>query len=318
MSVPPGDPPHLESGVPRQGLICVLYGSPDVPQIVIDFARTAPAVVIDNSGDLRGAADGLTVLRPGRNLGYSEGVNAGLAALPPDCRAVLVVNPDIAGPVEALHELAEKVARSPQPMLAAPTGGNGTFGFLPRATAPLVMVQYLLRSNWHPTARDPERQFLSGALLALNAAALKVLAPADELLRSDLFFMDDVDLTDRARANEVQLLEVPVTAQLVHEGGTSMRRRPAVRIYFSRVSKVRYWRSRSPVWGGVLRRFFLAEAAVGEVVARRRDGGAPDGSAAMGFGLTRQWLRTGAMALDERVLGNPSSAPCDRPSWVPG
>lgn len=96
-----------------------------------------------------------------------------------------------------------------------------------------------------------------------------------------------------------------------------MRRRPAVRIYFSRVSKVRYWQGRSWFWGTVLRGFFRAEAAAGEVVARRKDADASDGSAAMGFALARQWLRTGASELDERILGNPETEVRGRPPEVP-
>ncbi|HOA56578.1 MAG TPA: hypothetical protein PLZ83_01305 [Dermatophilaceae bacterium] len=317
MDLPPESAQPIEPGAVRAGLICVLYGSATLPQIVIDFARTAPAVVVDNSGDLHDDPAGLTVLRPGRNLGYSAGVNAGLAALPSGLDAVLVVNPDIVGSVEALHDLAGTVARSAAPVLAAPTGGQGTFGFLPRAAAPLVIVQYLLRSNWHPTPRHPDSRFLSGAVLALNAPALDLLAPGGLLLRPDLFFMDDVDITDRARAHDVRVVEVPVSTLLTHEGGTSMRRRPAVRIYFSRVSKVRYWQGRSWFWGTVLRGFFRAEAAAGEVVARRKDADASDGSAAMGFALARQWLRTGASELDERILGNPETEVRGRPPEVP-
>ncbi len=288
----------------RAGLVCVLYGSAEIPEIVVDFARSAPTVVVDNSGDLAQDAPGVTVVSPGRNLGYSAGVNAGLAALPGGLDALLVVNPDIVGPVAALHELAATVAAAPGPVLAAPTGGRGQFGFRPRAAAPLVLAHYVLRTDWHPTPRTPEGRFLSGALLALNAEALRRLAPDGELLRPDLFFMDDVEITDRAQALGVGVLEVPVDGRLEHEGGTSMRRRPAVRIYFSRVSKVRYWQDRSPFWGGVLRRFFRAETALGRVLAQRRDGADADGSATMGFELAGRWLRTGAADLDERILGN--------------
>lgn len=305
-----GSGEHLAvPSVVHAGLVCVLYGSADVPGIVVDFARTAPAVVVDNSGDLHRSAPGVGVIRPGRNLGYSAGVNAGLAALPVGLDAVLVVNPDIVGDVEALHDLAAAAAQFGTPVMAAPTGGHGSFGFLPRASAPLVIGHYLLRSGWHPTPRRPDQRFLSGALLAFNAAALQILAPRGELLRPDLFFMDDVDVSDRAQANGVSVVEIPIRGRLVHEGGTSMRRRPAVRIYFSRVSKVRYWEGRSSFWGAVLRRFFVAETAIGEVVARRRERDAADGSATMGFELAREWLRTGALELDERVLGNTATPP---------
>ncbi len=307
MTVPPLAPSPAH-GV-RAGAVCVLYGSSVVPEIVAEFARTCPTVVVDNSGDLLDGGPDVRVVSPGRNVGYSAGVNAGLAALPAGLDAVLVVNPDIVGPVSALHHLAEIVAGWDCPVLAAPEGGQLAYGFRPRAGALLVMGHYLARSDWHPTPRRPADRFLSGALLAVNAGALRVLAGDGEFLRPDLFFMDDVEITDRALAHGIAVVEVPVDGRLEHEGGTSMRRRPAVRIYFSRVSKVRYWQRRSPVRGAALRQFFRAETMLGEFLARRRDHTrrhepATDGSAAMGFAMARQWLRTGAAGVDEAVLGN--------------
>ncbi len=300
----------------RVGVVCVLYGSPALPELVAELARVgAHVVVVDNSGDLAefvadDAACGPLpkIVRPGRNLGYSAGINAAVAALPPSLDAVLLVNPDIAGPPSALLELASAVAARPDPTIASAAGGAGQFGPLPRAPFWLVLWHYTARSSWHPRPRTQGDTFLSGALLALNAAAVTALSDRGRLLDPTLFFMDDVELSDRAAARGVTTLEVPLGASLAHEGGTSMRRRPAVRIYFSRVSKVRYWRRRSPWRGAVLRRFFAAEAALGERLAARS--GTEEGGAADGFRWARRWLRTLDSGIDELALGNrPDTAP---------
>lgn len=293
---------------PRVAAVCVLYGSPQAPQILLDLAdRDVEVVIVDNSSDLQDVASleqssaNLRVVTPGRNLGYSRGVNAAVGALRDRPDALLVVNPDIVGDADALIGFAGEVAASPGPVLAAPTGGNGSFGFLTSAPAWLVVGQYAARTSWHPAPRGEQDRFLSGALLGINREALELIAPNGELLVPELFFMDDVELTDRARRHGAQVVELPTDGELAHVGGTSMRRRPAVRIYFSRVSKVRYWQARSPWAGRVLRGFFLVESAVGRAVAGRS---APDGSAAHGFAATTRWLARADPSIDDEVLGN--------------
>jgi len=290
---------------PTIGAVCVLYGMAQVPPILVDLARGGVEVsIIDNSGDL--ASDGakhagVRVATPGLNLGYSKGVNRALAGLTSHPDVVLVVNPDIVGDPEALVAFAGAVAAVDRPLLAAPSGGRGYYGFLPRAPLWLVFVHYLFRTSWHPKPRRVEDQFLSGALLGLNRGALDKLAPTGELLAPELFFMDDVELTDRARSLGCMVSELPLSGNLAHEGGTSMRRRAAVRIYFSRVSKVRYWKRRTPLGGWALRSFFRAETAFGRLLSDRRAG---DGSPAHGFSAAARWMARPNPSIDEEVLGN--------------
>lgn len=290
---------------PRIGAVCVLYGAPRIPGILRDLAqRGVDVVIVDNSDDLdpaEVAGNSLRVVRPGRNLGYSRGVNAGVEAMPIRPDALLIVNPDIVGDPDALLDFARTVAASPEPLLAAPAGGDGHFGYLPTAPPWLIVGQYVLRSSWHPRPKEEDDMFLSGALLGLNRAALDRVAPDNALLDPTLFFMDDVELTDRARRLGCRVAEIGPVGDLDHEGGTSMRRRPAVRIYFSRISKVRYWQGRSPVIGAMMRGFFLAETSVGQLVSGRS---APDGSAGHGFAAARRWLRHPDPQIDEVVLGN--------------
>lgn len=292
------------------GAVCVLFGARQMPPILRELAaRDVDVVVVDNSGDLD--PDEITganprVVSPGRNLGYSRGINAGVRALSDVPDALLVVNPDIVGDPESLMSFATQVARCEGPVLAAPTGGEGHFGFLPRAPWWLVLGHYLLRTSWHPTPRSDDDRFLSGALLGLNREALDRLAPQGHLLDPTLFFMDDVELSDRARQHGVRVAELRSDGGLTHEGGTSMRRRPAVRIYFSRVSKVRYWHGRSPTVGELLRAFFMVESAIGRVASGRQ---VPDGSTAHGFSATMRWLRHGDARIDEEILGNTGRPP---------
>ncbi len=310
------------------GAVCVLYGTLRLPPILIDLAGAgADVCVVDNSGDLESVTvPGVRVLRPGRNLGYSAGVNRGVRELiramweregvgrpiretgttevaspTGPLGALLIVNPDIVGEAGTLVSFAQSLEQHSRPILAAPAHGDG-YGFLPRASAGLTLLQYVARTSWHPTPKTDADRFLSGALLGLNSAALVLLSPEGDLLDESLFFMDDVELTDRARARGVEVTELVVAGTLRHVGGTSMRRRPAVRIYFSRVSKVRYWQHRSPWRGSVLRHFFRLETAVGRLRSARGDQG--DGEVASGFRWASAWLRDQDGSIDDQVLGN--------------
>jgi GT2 family glycosyltransferase len=148
---------------------------------------------------------------------------------------------------------------------------------------------------------------LSGALLAINCSAIRLLAADGHLLRDELFFMDDVELSDRARHLGITVKEVQCHGTIQHIGGVSMRQRPAVRIYFSRVSKVRYWVRVHPARGRLLGAFFLIEASVGWLIASRfrtAGSGLQKGTVADGFEAVVRWLYSRDRTIDERVLGN--------------
>lgn len=298
-------------GVMKVGALCVLYGNTELPQFVRDLSRIDNVFlsILDNSGDLVEAVPvGVQLLRPDRNLGYSAGVNRALAALPSDIDSLLVFNPDIVSDAGCLLELARQAIDIQGPALVAPKSDDGTFGLQPGQSVASIIFQHLIRRNRVGHSRADS--FLSGALLAVNVAALDVLASDGFLLRENLFFMDDVELSTRARRLGVAVLEVHCTGRIQHVGGVSMRRRPSVRIYFSRVSKVRYWSQMQPWRAKLLAAFFLLESLVGWLIAARRTSPllAREGATeAEGFKAVVQWLVSRDDSIDQFILGDIAS-----------
>lgn len=292
----------------RFGALCVLYGNAEVPQIIRDLStiRGVSVAILDNSGDLLESVPiGVKLLQPGRNLGYSQGVNCAMAALPSDIDALLVINPDIVGDVASLLRLVRQVADLEGPVLASPSSEDGMFGFQPRQSVASTIIQHSLRRN--DLFRDRTNGFLSGALLAINGAALDVLAVDGHLLREDLFFMDDVELSTRAQRLGVRVREIRCRGDIRHIGGVSMRRRPSVRIYFSRVSKVRYWSEVQPLRARLLAAYFAVESSVGWLVATRQARRAvlnEGATQADGFKAVIRWLLSRDDSIDQIILGN--------------
>src|ERR1019366_7464824 len=197
----------------------VLYGNEVLPDLLRDLAgvRGVSVAILDNSGDLAEPVPvGVELLRPRRNLGYSAGVNGALGALPSDIDALLMINPDIVGDVDSLLGFARQVVDMQGPALVSPASEDGMFGILPRQSVATTIIEYSLRMDG--LFRDRTDGFLSGALLAVNRPALDVLASDGRLLREDLFFMDDVELSARARRLGVEVKEVDCQG-IRHIGG---------------------------------------------------------------------------------------------------
>lgn len=287
------------------GVVVVLYRCPEVPKIVRDVARMPHTVVIavDNSGCLLEDPADVTVIRSDRNLGYPAAVNLALSSLPEKLSAVLLINPDVEGPADALLELADSANAFHCPALCAPTCPESSCGMLPEPSFLGTILGYVLR---RPTRRRLGEGFLSGAVLCLNAPARSILTRDGRLLREDLFYMDDVELSDRARRSGVAVEALPVTG-LHHVGAVTSAGHPAPRIYFSRVSKIRYWRERSRWRGAVLAAFFFVESTAGimgafvQSVAR----GKSRPSFVTGFWLTLKWIVTRDAHVDAQALSPP-------------
>jgi GT2 family glycosyltransferase len=297
----------LTAGEPRVGVICVLYGNRDLPPLVDQVARApnVATIVVDNSGDLDAVTDErISILRPSRNIGYPAAVNRAAAALPNDRDVVLLVNPDVEGDAATVLQMAGAVAVKAGAVLAAPRSADGRFGMQAHPTITSTLVTYGLRR--HAQRRPGVDGYLSGAILLLNRMALAGLTANRSLLDEQLFFMDDVELTDRARVAGIAVEEIPIAGLLSHLGGETMRRRPAVRVYFGRVSVVRYWRRRSRAKGAILRGFFVAESIIGMALTFRRRAveGDPEASVFEGLRKTAAWLLTQRPDIDDEVLGD--------------
>lgn len=289
------------------GVVCVLYGNSCLPELVERLAEKSDfcVIVVDNSGDLCSWPPSIgKLVVPGSNLGYSRGVNRGVEQLPSNIDGLVLLNPDIQAGADVIVDLVNIARTWTGPVVLAPKSIDGSFGYQPEPTVANTLVGHLLRRLNRPTSG---KGFLSGALLVLNSEAVGMLLQGGILLCEDLFFMDDVELCDRARKMHVAIHEETVVGSIRHVGGESVLKRPAVGVYFSRVSKIRYWRRSQPMWSRVLAAFYVVEATLGLIVSRtsrldsyRNDGG----SRADGFRGVILHLALGDQSVDERVLGN--------------
>jgi len=177
-------------------------------------------LVVDNGGggpELHSAerADGVEVLRPGRNLGFAGGCNAGAAAARGD--VLVFVNPDtvaepgtVAALVDALADPAVGIAMPRLRLLDEPellnSGGN---------------VVHVTGISWAGGYREPasevrkraEIPYASGAALAIQAALFRELGGFTDAL---FMYQEDLELGWKARMRGLRVVVVP-EANVLHD-----------------------------------------------------------------------------------------------------
>ena len=182
-------------------------------------------VVVDNSDDggsslavlkaMLGSADSpIFYLEPGKNLGFSRGINAGMALISSTWIGadVLVINNDAVlaeGSLDKLHEAVIGVA----PVIAAPRiqGPSGV-------VSPKVFYRHLSATLRPEPGSRFEHALLGGPCLMVHSS----LCTAGFFDETFFFYGDDIELSHRMAAGGVALVEVP-GALLVHEGSASSR-----------------------------------------------------------------------------------------------
>jgi GT2 family glycosyltransferase len=194
--------------------------------------------IVDNSGAggeepaEGGPATAPRWLRPGRNLGFAGGVNAGVAAT--RAPIVLVLNPDAVPEPGALERLVEGFAAHPEAAGLAPRlrGRDGKAQWewqlrrLPSAwecllqTLPLPAAAFSAGPAAEPAAGDRVEQ-PAAAALALRRSALVAAGGFDERFHPAWF--EDVDLARRLRRQGAQLLYWPAAGFRHGLGGTVAR-----------------------------------------------------------------------------------------------
>ena len=241
-------------------IIAVAYRSADdLPRLVASLPAAADGlrwhlVVVDNDGTdglaaaLAGKPDVTVVASPG-NIGYSGGLNVGLAAAP-DAPVTVFLNPDLTlepGALRALVEAADGAAAAPR--IRDDTGATQP-SLRREPTVLRSLGEALFGDHWpsRPGAfaelvREPDRyehagtaDWATGAALAVPTEAARALGPWD----ADRFFLysEETDYCRRLRAAGLPLVYVP-SAVVVHEQGGSGR--SAHLDALQTVNKLRYY-----------------------------------------------------------------------------
>ena len=236
----------------------------------------ARVVVVDNSGDLDPATmNGIAVVRPGRNLGYPAAINLGVAHLLSTAHHdfVLLANPDMTMRPAYVQSLKAAVSGERAAISFPDLPGGRTLGWQPRPTALGSAVAYAFRIHRAMYGVRTSR-YPSGSLLLFNAKAIERLVDDDRLLAPDLFFMDDVEIADRAIERGVALRPVGGDeADVIHQSNGTGWRAPGVPYFFRRVAKIRYWSARRRrASAAILAAVIVVEAALVIAVTTVRRG----------------------------------------------
>ncbi|MGE0231462.1 MAG: glycosyltransferase family 2 protein [Flavobacteriaceae bacterium] len=240
-------------------VILVHYFTPDllfkcmesIASTTKDSPHSVSVTIVDNGSIVadRAHIDALpaTIIRPGLNLGYAAAINR---ALTNDIASVYVVmNPDmeITGDCIALLATAavqcEGVAGprlyldSAMNFMLPPTEHRSIFSELLRIFARRGgFWERLARRQWRRYARQylaTDRPFtaydLSGAMLALSAAAMQRVGPFDEGYK---LYYEETDWLKRAERAGVTSLHIPM-ARAVHFYNKSAQSEPRAREWFN-------------------------------------------------------------------------------------
>jgi N-acetylglucosaminyl-diphospho-decaprenol L-rhamnosyltransferase len=235
-----------EPDVPDIRVVVVTYRSGEVIGAFLDSVAKATSrhyevVVVDNSATLdpgtsaAGRRGEVTLLRPGRNLGYGAGANRGAHGA--SARWLLIANPDVSFAPGSLDELLDAVDRWPRagalgPAIVNPGGvlypSARELPSLGRGIGHALLGWCWPTNPWTASYRrekaDPaegEAGWLSGACQMVRREAFEQVGGFDEAY---FMFMEDVDLDRRLGLAGWRMVYVPA-AVVEHLGGHSTRRR---------------------------------------------------------------------------------------------
>jgi GT2 family glycosyltransferase len=184
--------------------------------------------VVDN-GSSALLPSGPCILRPGKNLGFAGGANAGIAEARGEI--VLILNPDAIPEAGALDRLLEGFADHPEaaglaPRLVGPKGESQSAWQLRRLPSPWSLLLHAFPlggrdgAGPEPPAGSPVEQ-PAAAALALRRQALAAVGGFDPGFFPAWF--EDVDLARRLRSAGLSMLYWPA-AQFRHRLGSTVGR----------------------------------------------------------------------------------------------
>jgi N-acetylglucosaminyl-diphospho-decaprenol L-rhamnosyltransferase len=271
-------PSRSSAGLPADvGIVTVSYNSSG--QLETFFAgavsslRTPSHVVVadNDSADIEATTQlaakwGAQVVRLDRNAGYGAAANAGVAALPAACTAVLISNPDVTLSTETVSRLRDALLADPAIGIVGPRILNSDGSTYPSAraipsirsgTGHALFSRVWPRNPWtrryHSEAfrsdANTDAGWLSGACLMLRRSTFDELGGFDE--RYFMYF-EDVDLGYRAGRRGLRNVYVP-GAVVTHIGGetTRVNKRAMLAAHHDSAKKFIATKYAGPVWAPV-------------------------------------------------------------------
>jgi GT2 family glycosyltransferase len=263
--------------MPRLSIVIVTYNSArDIHACLASLPAGASTVdyetvVVDNGSsdgtphDVRVRWPHVSVVEPGRNMGFAAGTNLGLRHSSGEL--ALLLNPDTVVRPGAVDALVAALDRRADAAVAGPrlVDASGwpelSFGRMIGPVAELrqkllvtgndrrlpIVSRYVERLTRHP--RDVD--WVSGACLLVRRASADAVGLLDER-----FFMyaEDVDFCAAIRARGGRVLFVP-DAEVVHRRGGSVVSRPHATELAYRRSQLAFYAKHHPRWTPILRAY---------------------------------------------------------------
>jgi len=255
-------------------VVVVAYGSRDlVRDALAPLAGKYPITVVDNSSlpEIREATElaGGRYLDPGRNGGFAAGVNHALAHRQAPGTDVLLLNPDAVVTPEdvetlhrALHARPGIASVGPEQVDDEGTTARVVWPF-PSPAATWLEAVGLARLRRTP----PDRSFVIGSVLLLNAAAIDDVGPFDERF---FLYAEETDWAYRAVRAGWRHAVVP-DARAMHLGGATSSD-PTRRETHFHASQERYLRKHHGAAGWTVARAGAVLGAAARSVALRGEG----------------------------------------------
>ncbi|MCF8540201.1 MAG: glycosyltransferase family 2 protein [Aurantimicrobium sp.] len=271
-------PSRTSAALPADvGIVTVSYNSSGqletfLPGAVASLRTPSHVVVTDNdSADIQATTQlaatwGAQVVRLDRNAGYGAAANAGVAALPAACTAVLISNPDVTLTTETVSRLRDALLADPAIGIVGPRILNADGSAYPSAraipsirtgTGHALFSRVWPRNPWtrryHSDAFrgdvNTDAGWLSGACLMLRRSTFEALGGFDEHY---FMYFEDVDLGYRAGRRGLRNVYVP-GAVVTHIGGetTRVNRRAMLAAHHDSAKKFIATKYAGPVWAPV-------------------------------------------------------------------
>jgi GT2 family glycosyltransferase/glycosyltransferase involved in cell wall biosynthesis len=236
------------SALPTVAAVVLNYRTPEqtwlaVRSLQTSFTSPKHIIVVDNGSNdgsadtLRATLERVRVVETGANLGFSGGVNAGIrTALAAGCDSVLLVNSDVVLAPDAIGRLLERMKADASVGIAGPLLlSREEPGRIASAGIDYSRVTGRMRQRGAGAkvaslaGRSEAVDAVSGCVMLVRRSVFEQVGLFDEQY---FFSFEDIDFCLRAARQGFQSACV-LESVAYHEGGKTIGRRSARRVYFA-------------------------------------------------------------------------------------